>query len=160
VDLAMASGTIDPSIPWIKSNVVATLTSSFSTEAEALEKISTSLRAKYPKTPKIESAIHAAQEVYRKNFFPEMKVDWRAYPNNIGHKEWAGCFRCHDGNHKTSDGARKISSSNCNSCHVILAQGSGDQLEKLNAKGHSFFHIDAINEDFSCNNCHTGSFPK
>lgn len=160
VDLAMASGAIDPSIPWIKSNVVATLTSPFSTEAEALEKISTSLRAKYPQTPKIEPAIQAAQEVYRKNFFPEMKVDWRAYPNNIGHKEWAGCFRCHDGNHKTSDGARKISSSNCNSCHVILAQGSGDQLEKLNAKGHSFFHIDAINEDFSCNNCHTGSFPK
>jgi len=30
----------------------------------------------------------------------------------------------------------------------------------LNPKGYSFFHIDAINEDFSCNNCHTGSFPK
>ena len=35
-----------------------------------------------------------------------------------------------------------------------------EQLEKLNPKGHSFFHIDAINEDFSCNNCHTGAFPK
>src|SRR6266568_1152266 len=48
----------------------------------------------------------------------------------------------------------------CNSCHTILAQGSGEQLEKLNPKGYSFFHIDAINEDFSCNNCHTGAFPK
>jgi len=88
-----------------------------------------------------------------------MKTDWRAHPNNIGHKEWAGCFRCHDGNHKSSDG-RTISASNCNSCHTILAQGSGAQMEEMNAKGHSFFHIDSVNEEFSCNNCHTGSFPK
>ena len=59
-----------------------------------------------------------------------------------------------------STGKRSINASNCKSCHTILAQGSGDQLEKLNPKGHSLFHIDAINEDFSCNNCHTGSFPK
>jgi hypothetical protein len=88
-----------------------------------------------------------------------MKADWRAYPNNIGHKEWAGCFRCHDGNHKSSE-ARAISASNCNSCHTILAQGSGGKMNEINAKGHSFFHIDAVNEDFSCNNCHTGPFPK
>ncbi len=160
VDLAMTVGRIDPAIPWIKSNVVASLVAPYSTETDALEKISSSLRAKYPNTPKIDGTIQAAQEIFRKNFFPEMKADWRAYPNNIGHKEWAGCFRCHDGNHATADGARKIAASNCNSCHVILAQGSGEQLEKLNPKGHSFFHIDAINEDFSCNNCHTGAFPK
>jgi hypothetical protein len=88
-----------------------------------------------------------------------MKADWRAYPNNIGHKEWAGYFRCHDGNHKRSD-ARSISASNCNSCHTILAQGSGEKMNEINAKGHSFFHIDAVNEYFSCNNCHTGAFPK
>jgi hypothetical protein len=160
VDLALASGAIDPSIAWIKSNVVASLVAPYSSQAEALEKIAGSLKSKYPANAKIDAAIKETQDIYQSSFFPEMKVDWRTHPNNIGHKQWAGCFRCHDGNHKTADGARKIAASDCNSCHVILAQGSGEQLEKLNAKGHSFFHIDAINEDFSCNNCHTGAFPK
>jgi nitrate/TMAO reductase-like tetraheme cytochrome c subunit len=159
VDVAISAGKIDPGIPWIKSNVVAILVAPYKSEAEALEKISANLKSKYPANPKITSTIETAQAIFKQNFFPEMKADWRAYPNNIGHKEWAGCFRCHDGTHKSQD-ARAISASDCNSCHTILAQGSGEQLQQLNAKGHSFFHIDAVNEDFSCNNCHTGAFPQ
>ena len=159
-DSRKANGKIDPAIPWIKSNVVAALIAPYASEDQALEKISSSLRAKYPGTPKIEAAVQAAQEVFQRNIFPEMKADWRAYPNNIGHKDWAGCFRCHDGLHQAADGKTKIQASDCNSCHTILAQGSGEQLDKLNPKGYSFFHIDAVNEDFSCNNCHTGAFPK
>jgi len=56
--------------------------------------------------------------------------------------------------------ARSISAGDCNACDTILAQGNGPQLGQLNAKGHSFYHIDAMNEEFSCNNCHTGAFPK
>jgi hypothetical protein len=89
-----------------------------------------------------------------------MKADWRVYLDNINHEDWAGCLRCYDGLHKTSDGKRSIAASNYNSCHTILAQGSGPQLENLSAKGHTFFHIDAPNEDFSRNDCHTGAFPK
>jgi len=37
------------------------------------------------------------KRVYHQNFFPEMRVSWQAYPDNIGHKEFPGCFRCHDG---------------------------------------------------------------
>jgi nitrate/TMAO reductase-like tetraheme cytochrome c subunit len=159
VDVAMSTGRIDPTIPWIKSNVVAALIAPYTTEEEALRKIGESLRNKYPGDSKVEPAIAAAQNIFKNNFFPEMKADWRAYPNNIGHKEWAGCFRCHDGNHKSAD-ARTISASDCNSCHTILAQGSGAQLQELSAKGHSFFHIDSINEDFSCMECHTGAFPR
>ncbi|MSU62047.1 MAG: cytochrome C [Pedosphaera sp.] len=160
VDLAMSLGNIDPTIPWIKSNVVASLIAPHATQSEGVEKISSTLKSKYPSTPKIDTAIAAAQDIYKKSFFPEMKVDWRAYPNNAGHKEWPGCFRCHDENHKTADGAKKIAASDCNACHTILAQGNGAELDKLNPKGHNFFHIDAPNEDFSCNNCHTGAFPK
>jgi nitrate/TMAO reductase-like tetraheme cytochrome c subunit len=160
VDLDMAAGRIDRSIPLVKSNVVAALTGSYSTEDEALQKIADRLRSKYANAPQLASLVAETQRIYRNNFFPEMKTDWRAYPNNLGHKEWPGCFRCHDGLHKAADGKTRIQASDCNSCHVILAQGSGEQLEKLNAKGYSFFHIDAINEDFSCNNCHTGAFPK
>jgi nitrate/TMAO reductase-like tetraheme cytochrome c subunit len=160
VDLAMSAGRISPALPWVKSNAVALLTQSYSTEPEALQNIAKSLREKYRATAGVESLVSEVQRIYRQTLFPEMKADWRAYPDNLNHKEWAGCFRCHDGLHKTSDGKRSIRASDCKSCHIILAQGSGQQLEKLNPQGHSFFHIDAINEDFSCNKCHTGAFPK
>jgi nitrate/TMAO reductase-like tetraheme cytochrome c subunit len=160
VDRALEIGRIDRSLPWVKSNAVAVLTQTYSTEPEALEKIAGALREKYSGAAQVASLISEVQRIYSANFFPEMKADWRAYPENINHKDWAGCFRCHDGNHKAPDGKRSIQASDCNSCHTILAQGSGEQLTKLDAKGHSFFHIDAINEDFTCNSCHTGAFPK
>jgi hypothetical protein len=160
VDRAIASGKIDASLPWIKSNVVAALIAPYTTEDTALVKISETLKGKYPKEAKIDSAIAAAHAIFKTNFFPEMKADWRGYPNNIGHKESPGCFRCHDGKHKTADGKKAITANNCNLCHTILAQGNSADFQKLNPKGHTFFHIDAVNEDFSCNNCHTGAFPK
>ena len=72
-----------------------------------------------------------------------MKIDWRTYPDFVGHKNWNGCFRCHDGKHVTADGNKTIKASDCNSCHLILAQGSGEALKKLNAEGYDFLHIDA-----------------
>jgi nitrate/TMAO reductase-like tetraheme cytochrome c subunit len=160
VDLALATGRIDPAVPWIKSNVVAALIAPYATESEALQKIANSLQSRYAQTPKIGTAIAAAQQIYKQNLFPEMKADWRIYPNHIGHKDWPGCFRCHDGRHKSPDGKRMIKASDCNSCHTILAQGVGPQLEQLSAKGHNFFHIDAEYSDFSCTGCHTGAFTK
>jgi len=160
VDRAMEAGRIDRSLPWVKSNAVAVLTQSYSTENEALEKISSGLRAKFSGALQVDSLVKEVQGIFKASFFPEMKADWRSYPENLNHKDWAGCFRCHDGNHKTSDGKHSIQASDCNSCHTILAQGAGEQFTKLNPKGHSFFHIDAVNEDFNCNSCHTGAFPK
>jgi nitrate/TMAO reductase-like tetraheme cytochrome c subunit len=160
VDLAMSVGHIDPTLPWVKSNVVATLVQPYATEPEALEKIAGTLRARYPQAAKVDSLIGVVQDIYKKNFFPEMKADWRAYPNHIGHKDWAGCFRCHDGKHKSADGQRIIKASDCNSCHTILAQGNGLELERLSSKGHNFMHVDAEYSDFSCIECHTGAFQK
>ena len=102
--------------------------------------------------------IAETKQIYSDNFFPEMKADWRAYPNNIGHKIWNGCFRCHDGKFVTSEG-KQMKATDCNSCHLILAQGSDAEMEKLNPKGYDFIHIDAPYADFSCKDCHTGAAP-
>jgi len=160
VDAAMSRGGIDRTLPWVKSNVVAVLSASYGTEDEALTKISAALRSQYASAPGVEKLVKEAQTVYAHNLFPEMKADWRAYPENIGHKDWPGCFRCHDGSHKSTDGKLKIPASDCTSCHTILAQGAGAELEKLNPKGSAFIHIDAEYENFDCASCHTGAFPK
>jgi len=46
-------------------------------------------------------------------------VSWATYPNNLGHMDFPGCFRCHDGSHATPDG--KTITQDCNTCHEPLA---------------------------------------
>lgn len=157
VNLAMSLGKIDPSIPWIKSNAVYVLIQDYNTETEALQKIATTLSNIYTNNPKIRPVIAAVQEIYTNNFFPEMKANWKVYPNHIGHKDWPGCFRCHDGKHKTADGKQSIKANDCNACHIILAQGSGEKLEKLNPRGEEFKHPGG-DYDISCTDCHSGGF--
>lgn len=103
--------------------------------------------------------IDVVQQIYSENFFPEMKASWKEYPDHIGHKEWPGCFRCHDGQHKTVDGKKEIKANDCNACHIILAQGSGEELEKLTPKGQPFAHPGGEYGDLKCNDCHTGGSP-
>jgi nitrate/TMAO reductase-like tetraheme cytochrome c subunit len=155
VNLQIALGHIDRSIPWIKTNAVYALTRNYTNETQALQNIATHLATRYPNETRIRSIIDVVQTIYTNNFFPDMKASWEKYPNNIGHKDWPGCFRCHDGQHKTSDGSRAIKASDCNTCHTILTQGSGADLDLLSPNGQKFKHPgDEV--DGACNDCHNG----
>ena len=155
VSLAMFLGKIDRGLPFVKSNALYVLTQTYTNEAQALHSIATTLSQRYPNDPRIHPAIDAVQQIYKNNFFPEMKASWKTYPDNIGHKDWPGCFRCHDGLHKTADGKGSIKANDCNACHTILAQGSGAELDQLTPKGQKFKHPGDEVEG-SCNECHTG----
>jgi hypothetical protein len=41
------------------------------------------------------------------------------FPNNLGHTDFPGCFRCHDGSHTTADNVSITQ--DCNTCHEPLA---------------------------------------
>jgi nitrate/TMAO reductase-like tetraheme cytochrome c subunit len=156
LNLAISLGKIDRSLPSVKANALSVLTHTYTNETEALETIATTLVGEYPDNALIRPAIDAVQEVYTNNFFPEMNASWKAYPNNIGHKDWPGCFRCHDGNHWTSDHKRTIKANDCNACHTILAQGSGGELLQLTPGGQKFKHPGDEVEG-ACNDCHDGA---
>jgi NapC/NirT cytochrome c family, N-terminal region len=156
VDQSMAMGRIDPSIPWAKKNLVIALAAPYSTREEARQKIAGSLRAAYPDDKRVSALIPEALRIYEQNFFPEMKADWRAHPDHIGHKDTNGCFRCHDGMHMAADGKTTIKGSDCNACHIITAQGAGEDLEKINPKGLDFFHVDSDYLEPNCAECHNG----
>jgi nitrate/TMAO reductase-like tetraheme cytochrome c subunit len=159
VNLAMDLGRIDRSMPWIKTNAIFALTRSYTNEAEAKRSIATALSQRYTGDTRVKGAIDAVQQIYTNNFFPDMRAHWKAYPDNIGHKEWPGCFRCHDGKHKTADGRRSIKADDCNSCHTILAQGAGPQLEQLTPTGQKFIHPgDPLDSGSLCTECHDGTF--
>ncbi len=161
VNLALALGKLDVGLPYAKTNAVFALTRPYTNQTQALEAIATFLAEtypgdKYPKAQKsVRTAIDTVQQIYKDNFFPEMKASWQVYPDNIGHKDWPGCFRCHDGRHTTLDGKRTIKANDCNACHTILAQGHGPELDQLTPKGQKFKHPgDEV--DGGCNDCHTG----
>ena len=56
--------------------------------------------------------------LYCQNVFPYMKMTWGTHPNHIGHMEYPGCFRCHDGNHRLKTAPIP---QDCSTCHNLLA---------------------------------------
>jgi formate-dependent nitrite reductase cytochrome c552 subunit len=128
LDDALSSGHISPSLPYVKKQALAALKANYPDRSAARTQIAGALdafyRGNYPQLysgqhQQIENATAAVQGIYDRNIFPEMKVTWGTYWNNIGHMDSPGCFRCHDGNHTSAD--RRTIPSDCNTCHELPA---------------------------------------
>ena len=126
VNEAMAHGEIPRDLPFIRREAVAALKVTYPSQADAAkaiaDRLQTFYRTQFPETPAdrqaaIKRAVTTVQGLYVRNVFPDMKVTWGTYPNNIGHQDFPGCFRCHDDAHKASDGS--AISQDCSTCHTI-----------------------------------------
>ncbi len=161
VEQAMASGALSRKLPNIKREAVkAMLQPEITTAAAAPGKIGDYLRNRYAAAADTPAATAEVQRLFASTMFPERKADWRVYPDNLGHKDSAGCFRCHDSKHKGATGLA-MPASDCTSCHTILAQGKGAELERLNARGFEFKHPDGeLDPELSCADCHNGGIQK
>lgn len=170
VDLEISTGAIDRRLPFIKAQAIQALTADYTTTAGARDSIAEALRDYYrpleTDSSRVDSslvrkAVAEVQKIYTHNFFPTMKVDWRAYPDNIGHWDSPGCFRCHDGNHVSADG--KVITHDCKACHLILAQGPGSAPTSMSAQGLEFQHpvdIEGMWKEAKCMSCHDGAMVK
>jgi len=165
VDNLLSSGRIDSSLPFIKQQAVTLLTGSYKTTEEAKTAIAAGLQSfyqeKYPdvwskRQGAVRGAIAETQRIFETTIFPEMKVDWRVHPNNIGHFYSQGCFRCHDGNHVSADG--KVISKSCESCHTMMSEEAAGTEIAGSTHGAAFKHpvdigdLSAVN----CSDCHSG----
>ncbi|NOY82014.1 MAG: cytochrome C [Kiritimatiellaeota bacterium] len=164
INKAMQLGDIDPSIPMIKEKAMEAMSKEYKTAKEATASIKKDLEEYYrtkqatyyaANPEKVEKAIQTVVGLFSTNMFPDMKVRWDTHPDNIGHMVSKGCFRCHDGEHKSRDG--KVITHSCNACHLIVEQGPEGQLEK-NIDGLDFKHPDGDDawKEMSCTDCHTG----
>lgn len=126
VDRALSAGEISPSLPFAKKASVAVLEAKY--DPAGISKIPAAFeslyRAQYAASlagheAEVQAAGKALEAIYRRNVFPELKVDWGTYPSNLGHMASPGCFRCHDNDHSTKDG--KSVTQDCESCHQALA---------------------------------------
>jgi hypothetical protein len=140
VDLKLAEGSIAPALPFAKKTAVGLLKAAYASRTEAEARIPAAFEAfyreKYPevyaaKREQIERSARGVLAVYQRNIFPDMNVAWGTYPNNIGHTDFPGCFRCHDDSHAAAGGS-KITQ-DCGACHNMLAmeEAAPKVLEEL-----------------------------
>jgi hypothetical protein len=128
VDRAMNAGLIGPSLPFAKKEAVEILKVRYALREDAARRIPEAFAAFYRQSyPQVWSARQAevtaagkeALAIYDRNIFPAMNVTWGRYPNNIGHEDFPGCWRCHDSNHTAKSGA--VITQDCGACHNLLA---------------------------------------
>lgn len=164
VDDSLAAGKLDASLPYLKREAVALLSTSYTSTDAALQSIANGLegfyRANYPdvysnKGDSIKAAVAELQRLFQTYTFPEMKTDWQTHPNNIGHFYFQGCFRCHNGELASNTG--RIIRKDCRICHTTL-----DQTERgvtTAAQDGAFRHPVALGRqgEFNCAACHKGN---
>jgi hypothetical protein len=129
----MAQGSPSASLPFVHKVGLELLKATYASQEEARAKIVSGLenyyQSQYPavwsnQRAQIDQAAKTLATIYDNNVFPFMKVTWGTHPNNIGHNDYPGCFRCHDGNHNTKAGASI--SNDCSLCHNLLVSGEAN----------------------------------
>ncbi|MGA9642363.1 MAG: NapC/NirT family cytochrome c [Terriglobales bacterium] len=164
VDRSITAHHLDISLPFLKQQAVAALTGKYENTDAAMQGIAKTIgdfyATKYPdlsktRQPEIHGAIDEVQSIYKLTFFPEMKVDWRTHPNNIGHLYFNGCFRCHDDNHVSAEG--KVIPKDCNLCHTVLVEQE-KTVNLASLPGVQFKHPVDLGDmtAVTCTDCHTG----
>jgi hypothetical protein len=128
VDAALSAGRLDRSLPWVKKTALELLRAEHASHDEARAAIRNGFRRfyeeRYPavlaqRRASVDTAADELAAIYTRNVFPAMKVGWGTYPDNIGHEASPGCFRCHDGSHKSATG--RVIADDCQTCHAMLA---------------------------------------
>ncbi len=157
---------IDHTLPFIKREAMKVLSQSYPDVETANAEIGTSISEFYhlnyskvweTRRPSVNRAIDIIRLVYRQNAFADMKVDWKTYPDNIGHMISPGCFRCHDGSHVNQYGERL--SHKCGICHTFLNMVEPGQQDTMTVQEGEFVHPYALqgpHVEMRCDWCHTG----
>ncbi len=128
VDLRISRGLISPELPYIHKKALEFLKADYPdrdiAQKQIVEGIENFYRTSYPdvyarKRALVEQSAVNVAKIYLRNIFPDMKMSWGVHPNNLGHNDFPGCFRCHDGSHTSADG--RTISNDCTACHNLLA---------------------------------------
>jgi hypothetical protein len=120
-------------LPFFKREALKALTAPYPTHAAGVAGVRGTLVAQYrtaeaapERAALIARAADAVAAIYDRSFFPEMKTDWSTHPSHIGHDDFPGCFRCHDGEMKATGEDRAITGE-CETCHAFLVQDAAQK---------------------------------
>jgi cytochrome c5 len=163
----MARGQIDADIPDIHLKAVELLSVKYETRDDAMKAIA-GLTKYYQNSlykghdDKIAQAIKTIQGIYDETVYHDQKIDWTTYPNNVGHIDSPGCFRCHDGKHLDSN--QQAIRLECNLCHSIPVVSGPDAFvsrieisrgpEPESHRNPNWISLHNSSIDTSCTACH------
>lgn len=175
VDQLMERNLISRDIPEVRQKAVEVYSQIYDTQEKGLrgiEALSAYYQTYYPDFYAVDGhlvddAIRVLQESYSQSVFPHQKADWNSHPNNVGHLESPGCFRCHDGKHLNEE--EEAIRLECNLCHSIpVVAGPEDFVADIEIsrgpepRSHLNPNWIALHHnafDQSCANCHTTEDP-
>jgi len=181
IDELLADGTLDPRFPYVKARAVELLNENFDDADEALtlvreawaryEEEFPDLKEKYPEEwDRSRESLDNQQEVMagllRRNQFAAADISWRSFPDNSGHRNSPGCFRCHNGRQQTAEG--DLLPVGCTQCHGIPIVATRDRIggdlmdltDMRRPRSHQvqdfvFVHDElADEENAGCDTCH------
>lgn len=179
VDQALADGTLSAEFPYAKARLTAIMNQDFETREEALALVEAGWAQYAADFPRLAEESPEAWQKSRKfleqrqAFMADLMtrtrllhpgIDWRSFPDNSGHRDAPGCFRCHSGHHR--DEAGNLVPVACTLCHGIPVITSKDRvtggllelIDKRRPRSHqrddfAFAHDDRAS-DKRCGSCH------
>lgn len=163
INRALAAGTLDRNLPAIKMNALELLKADYENKDSALIAIRKGMEEAYPggddalyKKSDVGEAVQALTKIYDQTQFPNQKINWKTYPNHIGHRTFPGCFRCHNDEHADKEG--NTISMDCGNCHDFVFQAHGDDsFGPVTYETQPFQHpggLEDIWEGSMCTDCH------
>jgi hypothetical protein len=180
IDQLLVTGALDRTLPYIKREAMRLLFAGYPDEETAdaeIDKLRGFYELNYPdvavdKADDIDAAIKEIKALYRLTATPEMRVTAQTYPDHMGHLDFPGCFRCHDGGHfLVEDGVAttKTIPSTCDACHTFpqigpavaslpLGEPPADHDDNLWVFNHKNVATDLDPGGQSCGDCHARDY--
>lgn len=133
VDSALASGLINSDLPFIKKRVMQLVDQNVESEEQARTLVEQAWNEYRKEFPEVVDGLPGnpldAQryQAERQQWFIDLMVrsqhleaegiDWTSFPDQNGHRDAPGCFRCHNGRLQSAEGVPIPV--NCTNCHSI-----------------------------------------
>ena len=167
---ALAEGRVSGSLPFIAKEMMQLLATEYADQESALAAVDAFAQGYATRYPgagghdpgEIERAGAAARASMERLVFAKPGITWRSFPDDRGHKDFPGCFRCHDGNHRSESG--ESIRLHCNICHSIpVTVGADDRPPEVPIKSlteppshyeSSFMADHRFQANGSCSACH------
>jgi len=171
ISQALRKDLISDELPFVVRESFDLLTADYPDKATALESMNDLAyfySENYPEVynasyDDVLQAVGTLQDIYNQSVFPDQKMDWDSHPDNLGHQDNPGCFRCHDGKHFSQAGeAVRLE---CNICHSVPVVSGPTQLttdievtsgpEPVSHTLTTWIALHGRVKDNSCKACHT-----
>jgi nitrate/TMAO reductase-like tetraheme cytochrome c subunit len=174
VDDAIATGRIDRALPSAKARAVTLVDNvektagPYEERAKLFDRLIAESAAKAqskPENKQLEAKFEREMKrILLASTFEAQGITWKTFPNHTGHKDFAGCFRCHDGKHFDDKGnAIRLQ---CTLCHdlpqVTREKGKGSVPSTIatgleppeSHEAPNWMHEHRLSLDSSCAACH------